>query len=90
MEKSQGLEVSMMCDRKTTKIASGQAGFIQFIVMPIFSTLSHIVPVINDVPISYGNTNIEKWNVRTEAEKKLVEKEEKMKQLMSEAANKKK
>lgn len=90
MEKSQGLEVSMMCDRKTTKIASGQAGFIQFIVMPIFSTLSHIVPVINDVQLAYGDTNIEKWKVRTEAEKKLIEKEEKMKQLMSEAANKKK
>ena len=27
-EKAQGLEVSMLCDRKTTKVASGQEGFI--------------------------------------------------------------
>jgi hypothetical protein len=36
MEKAQGLQVSMMCDRLTTNIAGGQAGFIQFVVMPIF------------------------------------------------------
>lgn len=35
-EKSMKLEVSMMCDRETTNIASGQAGFIQFVVMPVF------------------------------------------------------
>jgi len=28
MEKAQGLEISMMCDRTTTNIAGGQAGFI--------------------------------------------------------------
>ena len=80
----------MMCDRTTTKIASGQSGFIQFIVMPIFQTLSHIVPVINDVQLKYALKNIHRWTVRTEAEKKLVEKEEKMKQVMQEASNKKK
>lgn len=36
MEKAQGLEVSMLCDRDTTNIAGGQAGFIQYVVMPIF------------------------------------------------------
>lgn len=35
-EKSLGLDVSMLCDRETTKVAGGQAGFIQFVVMPIF------------------------------------------------------
>lgn len=28
MEKAQGLKVSMMCDRETTNISGGQAGFI--------------------------------------------------------------
>lgn len=37
VEKAQGLKVSMMCDRDTTNIAGGQAGFIQFVVMPIFN-----------------------------------------------------
>lgn len=36
MEKAQQLDISMMCDRTTTNIAGGQAGFIQFVVMPIF------------------------------------------------------
>jgi len=35
-EKAKGLPVSQMCDRNVTKIAAGQAGFISFIVMPIF------------------------------------------------------
>ena len=35
-EKSMKLEVSMLCDRDTTNIATGQAGFIQFVVMPVF------------------------------------------------------
>lgn len=35
-EKSLNIEVSMLCDRETTKIAGGQTGFISFVVMPIF------------------------------------------------------
>ena len=46
MEKAQNLEISMMCDRTTTNIAGGQAGFIQFVVMPIFNQLSVICPEI--------------------------------------------
>ena len=46
MEKAQNLEISMMCDRTTTNIAGGQAGFIQFVVMPIFTQLSTICPDI--------------------------------------------
>lgn len=49
MEKSQGLDVSMLCDRETTNIAGGQSGFIQFCVMPIFNQLAQISPGINDV-----------------------------------------
>ena len=69
----------MLCDRDTTKVAGGQAGFIQFIVMPIFSTLSQVVPEISDVQLAGGHQNLEKWDIRAEAEKKLLEKEEKMK-----------
>lgn len=51
--------------------------------MPIFITLSNIVPVIKDVQLDSGNKNLVHWANRVEAEKKLAEKEEKMKQLMS-------
>lgn len=46
MEKAQNLEISMMCDRTMTNIAGGQAGFIQFVVMPIFNQLAIICPSI--------------------------------------------
>ena len=85
MEKAQGLEISMLCDRDTTKIAGGQAGFIQFVVMPIFQQLSQVAPSINDVQLANGFNNVERWNIRADAEKKQLEKEEKMKQLLQNA-----
>ena len=77
MEKAQNLEVSMMCDRTTTNIAGGQAGFIQFVVMPIFTQLTNICPQIQDLQLSTGLDNIEKWKVRAEYEKRLKEKQDK-------------
>ena len=70
MEKAQNLEVSMLCDRDTTTMASGQTGFIQFIVVPIFEQLAQITPGINDVQLANGKININKWNVRSEAERR--------------------
>lgn len=70
MEKAQNLEISMMCDRTTTNIAGGQAGFIQFVVMPIFSQLSTICPDINNLQLATGFQNIEKWKIRADNEKK--------------------
>ena len=58
----------MLCDRDTTVMASGQTGFIQFIVVPIFEQLAQISPGISDVQLANGKININKWNVRTEAE----------------------
>ena len=54
MEKAQGLEVSMMCDRTTTNIAGGQAGFIQFVVLPIFYQLADICTEIEQLQIATG------------------------------------
>ena len=88
-EKSMGLEVSMLCDRETTKVASGQAGFIQFVVMPIFQQLAQASPGINDVQLANGFENIEKWRVRAEAERIQEEKEAKMKLILQTAHSKK-
>ena len=80
MELAQGLEISMMCDRTTTNIAGGQAGFIQFVVMPIFAQLAEICPAIDDLQIESGKQNIEKWKIKAENEKIFKERQEKMKQ----------
>jgi len=56
----------MLCDRETTKVAPGQEGFIQFVVMPIFITLSNIVPEISDMQLDSGNKNLVHWKNRVE------------------------
>lgn len=84
MEKAQGLDVSIMCDRTTTNIAGGQAGFIQFVVMPIFQQLAHVSPAIRDLQLATGKQNIEKWKVRADHEKRVKEKEEKRRAILEE------
>jgi hypothetical protein len=70
VEKAQGLEISMMCDRTTTDISSGQSGFIQFVVLPIFYQLGEICPNMQHEQILQGNQNIETWKVKSDHEKK--------------------
>lgn len=82
MEKAQGLDVSIMCDRTTTNIAGGQAGFIQFVVMPIFQQLAHVCPQIKHLQLATGKQNIEKWKIRADHEKRVKEKEEKRRALL--------
>jgi len=43
-ERARGLTVSPLMDRKTSKIADGQKGFIKFVVRPIFELWAKIVP----------------------------------------------
>ncbi len=79
----------MLCDRETTKIAGGQAGFIQFVVMPIFKQVADVVPEIDDLQLAGGYSNIESWKVRAENEAKQEEKEKKMKEMLEEAQKQK-
>jgi cAMP-specific phosphodiesterase 4 len=39
-----GLEITMLCDRKTTNISKSQVGFIDFVVKPYFEALTVILP----------------------------------------------
>jgi hypothetical protein len=48
-EKDLGLNVSFLCDRQTTNIASSQFGFISNMVMPTYSILSNLCPDICNV-----------------------------------------
>lgn len=43
MEKELEMPVSMYCDRETTDISKSQAGFLQNIVIPIYSTFNNIL-----------------------------------------------
>ena len=45
--------------------------------MPIFTQLTNICPQIQDLQLSTGLDNIEKWKVRAEYEKRLKEKQDK-------------
>ena len=46
LEKSESLPVSFLCDRETTSVAGSQPGFISFIVLPLYNTLSEVMPSI--------------------------------------------
>lgn len=63
LEKSQNLEVSFMCDRETTETAKGQEGFINFCPMPLFQSVSQILPQIKQVQIKTAQQNIKVWNL---------------------------
>lgn len=43
-ERSQGIDITILCDRKTTNIAKSQIGFIDFVVFPYFDALVKIFP----------------------------------------------
>lgn len=46
-EKTLGLPVSFLCDRKTTKIPNAQIGFMDGIVLPMLSTVVNFFPSLN-------------------------------------------
>ena len=66
-EKSQGLPISMLCDRTTTNVASSQPGFIGFVPMPFFTQLVNIMPVLND-NIEVLKINLKNWKEYTETD----------------------
>ena len=47
LEKSENLPVSYLCDRVTTNVPKSQVGFINFIVAPLFKTISFYLPSVS-------------------------------------------
>jgi cAMP-specific phosphodiesterase 4 len=43
-ERALGLDISLLCDRKTTNIGKSQIGFIDFVVLPYFIALTSMLP----------------------------------------------
>ena len=46
IEKEKGLPISFLCDRETTQIPQSQPGFVNFILAPLFSLVSEIMPEV--------------------------------------------
>jgi cAMP-specific phosphodiesterase 4/calcium/calmodulin-dependent 3',5'-cyclic nucleotide phosphodiesterase len=71
------LPVSMLCDRKSTNVAGAQPGFIGYVTMPLFSTMSAFVPGLASENGALANmrSNLDTWKsyVETEEDKKVYE-----------------
>lgn len=56
-EKSLGLDISMLCDRETNNFASGQVGFINFMIIPYLKLVTNLIPKW-EYSLEVCNTNI--------------------------------
>ncbi|ETO24128.1 3'5' cyclic nucleotide phosphodiesterase [Reticulomyxa filosa] len=69
-EKALGLPVSPMMDKETASLASGQIGFIRFIVAPIFEVFCDIIPELK--PWSQVmQLNLEHWETTHKQQKNV-------------------
>ena len=59
-ERALGLEISMLCDRKTTNFAKSQIGFLNFMILPYFSCLESILPKMECMTTNIKN-NVEEY-----------------------------
>jgi len=64
-ERAMGLEISQLCDRKTTNIARSQIGFIDFVVLPYFDALASLMPGMY-FAVDQMKQNKEQWTVSIE------------------------
>ena len=59
-EKSMGLTVSFLCDRKDTNVPSSQVNFIRGFIIPTFDVLIKIFPTLS-YTVENANNNINEW-----------------------------
>ncbi|ETO12558.1 hypothetical protein RFI_24817 [Reticulomyxa filosa] len=67
-EKALGLPVSPMMDRETASKASGQIGFIRFIVAPLFDVFTEFIPELKPC-CQVMQSNLEYWEITREQQK---------------------
>ena len=65
-EKSMGLTVSFLCDRKNTNVPSSQVNFIKGFILPTFEVLINIFPTLN-YTVENANNNIIEWQKLVDA-----------------------
>jgi len=62
LEKQNGIDVSMFCDRAQPKVQKCQIGFINFIVKPMFDLWGKFIPQIFDMCMPHILANLALWN----------------------------
>mgnify|MGYP000870690213 CR=1 FL=1 len=67
LEKAEALPVSFLCDRVTTNVAKSQNGFISFIVQPLFTQVTELMPGLACM-LDSCRTNKELWDKHEETE----------------------
>ena len=65
-EKSMGLTVSFLCDRKDTNVPSSQVNFIRGFIIPTFEILINIFPTLS-YTVENANRNMNEWQKLLEA-----------------------
>ena len=61
------MPASFLCDRATTIVAKEQPGFCNFIVLPIWSLVSTVMPEMLR-PYERSQSNVIKWKAYEETE----------------------
>ena len=67
LEKEKNLPVSFLCDRETTNVAKNQPGFSNFIVIPLFTHLTELMPNLKPM-LTQCKANTELWTHYSESE----------------------
>jgi len=65
-EKSMGLSISFLCDRKSANVPSSQVNFIRGFIVPTFEILVNIFPTLN-YTLENANNNINEWQKLVDA-----------------------
>jgi hypothetical protein len=72
-EASMGLPISPNCDRRTTKKADSQFGFINFVVKPAYEVLGLVIPEVQERILPIIEKNMEYWQNESEKAKEEPE-----------------
>ena len=61
LERERGLAISMFSDKTQPKLAKCQMGFINFIVMPMFTQWGAFIPELGELSIHHITSNLAIW-----------------------------
>ena len=71
-EKALGLDVTFLCDRKTTNFAKGQVGFLSFMIDPYYSLIQKVVPKLQE-QVDQIKSNVETWKTLVDEYEKVMQ-----------------
>ena len=76
VEAELGLDISPLCDRKTTSIPESQVGFIQYVVLPSYEVLGLCVAFVEQTVLPLIRANLDHWFAEQEGLKLVAATEE--------------